>query len=65
MVIHRNRTRSDWRNFRTVVALQMFFVWPGILEFGGEAVGVGFMWEGYAFLLEGYFSHTMSRHGTK
>ncbi|HMT18692.1 MAG TPA: cytochrome ubiquinol oxidase subunit I [Candidatus Saccharibacteria bacterium] len=39
----------------TVVALQMFFVWPGILEFGGEAVGVGFMWEGYAFLLEAIF----------
>jgi cytochrome d ubiquinol oxidase subunit I len=36
----------------TVVALQMFFVWPGILQFGGKVIGVGFMLEGYAFLIE-------------
>lgn len=39
----------------TVIALQMFFVWPGIMQFGGEVIGVGFMWEGYAFLLEAIF----------
>ncbi len=39
----------------SVVALQMFFVWPGIIEFGGSAIGLAFMLEGYAFLLEATF----------
>lgn len=39
----------------TVVALQMFLVWPGILQFGGKAIGLGFAWEGYAFILEAIF----------
>lgn len=39
----------------TVVALQMFLVWPGILDFGGEAIGLAFAWEGYAFILEAIF----------
>lgn len=39
----------------TVIALQMFLVWPGILQFGGEAIGLGFAWEGYAFIVEAIF----------
>lgn len=39
----------------TVVALQMFFVWPGVMQFGGKVIGVGFMVEGYAFLVEAIF----------
>ncbi len=39
----------------TVVALQMFFVWPGILQFGGKVIGLAFSLEGYAFLLEAVF----------
>ena len=39
----------------TVVALQMFLVWPGILQFGGKAIALAFAWEGYAFILEAIF----------
>lgn len=39
----------------TVVALQMFLVWPGILQFGGKAIGLAFSWEGYAFIIEAIF----------
>lgn len=39
----------------TVVALQMFLIWPGILDFGGEAVGMGFTLEGYFFIVEAVF----------
>lgn len=39
----------------TVIALQMSLVWPGILEFGGEVIGLPFMFETYAFLLEAVF----------
>lgn len=38
-----------------VVALQMFLIWPGILDFGGSAIGLGFSLEGYAFLFEAIF----------
>ena len=36
----------------TVIALQMSLVWPGILKFGGDVIGLPFMFETYAFLLE-------------
>lgn len=39
----------------TVVALQMSLVWPGILNFGGEVIGLPFMFETYAFLVEAIF----------
>lgn len=39
----------------TVVALQMSLVWPGILKFGGEVIGLPFMFETYAFLIEAVF----------
>lgn len=39
----------------TVIALQMSLVWPGILKFGGEVIGLPFMFETYAFLLEAVF----------
>ena len=39
----------------TVIALQMSLVWPGILQFGGEVIGLPFMFETYAFLIEAVF----------
>jgi cytochrome d ubiquinol oxidase subunit I len=39
----------------TVVALQMTLVWPGILKFGGSVIGLPFMYETYAFLIEAVF----------
>jgi cytochrome d ubiquinol oxidase subunit I len=39
----------------TVIALQMSLVWPGILKFGGEVIGLPFMFETYAFLVEAIF----------
>lgn len=39
----------------TIIALQMSLVWPGILKFGGEVIGLPFMFETYAFLLEAVF----------
>lgn len=39
----------------TVIALQMSLVWPGILKFGGEVIGLPFMFETYAFLIEATF----------
>lgn len=39
----------------TVIALQMSLVWPGILKFGGQVIGLPFMFETYAFLLEAVF----------
>lgn len=39
----------------TVVALQMSLIWPGILKFGGEVIGLPFMFETYAFLIEAIF----------
>ena len=39
----------------TVIALQMTLVWPGILKFGGEVIGLPFMFETYAFLIEAVF----------
>lgn len=38
-----------------VVALQMFLIWPGVMDFGGSAIGIGFSLEGYAFLFEAIF----------
>ncbi len=39
----------------TVIALQMSLVWPGILKFGGKIIGLPFMFETYAFLIEAVF----------
>lgn len=39
----------------TIIALQMTLVWPGILQFGGEVIGLPFMFETYAFLIEAVF----------
>lgn len=39
----------------TIIALQMSLVWPGILQFGGEVIGLPFMFETYAFLIEAVF----------
>lgn len=39
----------------TVIALQMSLVWPGILKFGGEVIGLPFMFETYAFIIEAVF----------
>jgi cytochrome d ubiquinol oxidase subunit I len=39
----------------TIIALQMSLVWPGILKFGGQVIGLPFMFETYAFLIEAVF----------
>lgn len=39
----------------TIIALQMSLVWPGILKFGGQVIGLPFMFETYAFLIEATF----------
>lgn len=39
----------------TVIALQMFLIWPGVLDFGGSVIGLGFTLEGYMFILEAVF----------
>lgn len=39
----------------TIIAMQMSLVWPGILKFGGEVIGLPFMFETYAFLIEASF----------
>lgn len=39
----------------TIIALQMSLVWPGILKFGGEVIGLPFMFETYFFLIEATF----------
>jgi cytochrome d ubiquinol oxidase subunit I len=39
----------------TIIALQMSLVWTGILKFGGEVIGLPFMFETYAFLIEAVF----------
>lgn len=39
----------------TVVALQMSLIWPGVLDFGGKVLGLPFMFETYAFLIEAIF----------
>lgn len=39
----------------TVVALQFSLVWPGILKFGGKVIGLPFIFESYAFIVEAVF----------
>ena len=39
----------------TIIALQMSLVWPGILKFGGSVIGLPFLFETYAFLIEAVF----------
>lgn len=39
----------------TIIAIQMPLMWPGLVEFGAPIIGLPFMLEGYAFLLEALF----------
>ncbi len=39
----------------TIIAIQMSLMWSGLVNFGGPILGVAFMLEGYAFLLEAIF----------
>lgn len=39
----------------TVIALQMSLIWPGILKFGGQVIGLPFMLETYFFMIEAVF----------
>jgi cytochrome d ubiquinol oxidase subunit I len=39
----------------TIIALQMSLVWPGILQFGGQVIGLPFIFESYAFIVEAVF----------
>lgn len=39
----------------TLIALQMYTIWPGLIKFGHDIIGVPFMLEGYAFLIEVIF----------
>lgn len=39
----------------TIIAFQMSLVWPGILQFGGKVIGLPFLFETYAFLIEAVF----------
>lgn len=39
----------------TIIAIQMSLMWSGLVNFGGPIIGLPFMLEGYAFLLEAIF----------
>lgn len=39
----------------TIIAIQMSLMWPKLAEFGSEVIGLPFMFEGYAFILEALF----------
>jgi cytochrome d ubiquinol oxidase subunit I len=39
----------------TIIAIQMSLMWSGLVDFGGPVIGLPFMLEGYAFLLEAIF----------
>lgn len=39
----------------TIIAVQMTLVWSGLVKFAGSILGLPFMLEGYAFLLEAVF----------
>jgi len=39
----------------TLIAIQMSVFWPGLIAFGHDIIGVPFMLEGYAFLIEAVF----------
>lgn len=39
----------------TIIAIQMSLMWPKLPEFGSKMIGLPFMFEGYAFILEALF----------
>lgn len=49
----------------TIIAVQMSLVWSGLVKFGGPILGLPFMLEGYAFLLEavflGYYAYSWKK----
>lgn len=49
----------------TIIAIQMSLMWPKLPEFASKMVGLPFMFEGYAFILEalflGYYLYTWDR----
>ena len=49
----------------TLIAIQMSLMWPRLAEFGSEMIGLPFMFEGYAFILEalflGYYMYTWDK----
>lgn len=49
----------------TLIAIQMSLMWPKLPEFGSAMIGLPFMFEGYAFILEalflGYYMYTWDR----
>lgn len=49
----------------TLIAIQMSLMWPKLPEFGSAIIGLPFMFEGYAFILEaiflGYYMFTWDR----
>lgn len=51
----------------TIIAVQMTLVWSGLVTFGGHILGLPFMLEGYAFLLEavflGYYAFSWKKFG--
>ncbi|HPR10598.1 MAG TPA: cytochrome ubiquinol oxidase subunit I, partial [Candidatus Saccharibacteria bacterium] len=49
----------------TLIAIQMSLMWPKLPEFGSAIIGLPFMFEGYAFVLEalflGYYMYTWDK----
>ncbi len=39
----------------TLIAIQLAVIWPGLIQFGDAIIGLPFLLEGYAFLLEAVF----------
>ena len=39
----------------TIIAIQISLMWPRLAEFGSGVIGLPFMFEGYAFILEALF----------
>lgn len=49
----------------TIIAIQMSLMWPKLPEFASKMIGLPFMFEGYAFILEalflGYYMYTWDK----
>lgn len=49
----------------TIIAIQMSLMWPKLPEFASDMIGLPFMFEGYAFILEalflGYYMYTWDK----
>ena len=49
----------------TIIAIQISLMWPRLAEFGSGVIGLPFMFEGYAFILEalflGYYMYTWDK----